>query len=195
MSKNVHIGRGEAGSDGAKATPPKPAASAAAPRQLPLANVPRPALIGGGVALLVIILAGLWFMFGVGPENSASFAASAGKEAPASPARTAATGGTAAATDTGAGGNTSASPSAPPTPVTNAPTASSASSGSAGMSAVPSPAPADAGSAAGVPAAAGTTPVEVEGSPPANSHAGDGSTWKAGDAAGKVYRHGPASDP
>lgn len=186
------------------------------PKPLPLSQVPRPFLIGGGVTLLVIILGGLWFMMSTGPEDSGQAAAnSAAAAASAAPV-------TATASSTNAARATaSAGTSAPDAPGSaNAP-GSAPGPGSSPAAASPSPAmtaPRAGSSGAAMPisypnprnrpgagtggaqyggggANGGTPPAEVEGSPPVNSGAGDGSAWKPGDAEGKVYRHGPASDP
>src|SRR5437667_3276539 len=82
------LNRSKGGSASRPAKAAEPAASAAPAgktRKLPIPDLPRRVWIGGGIAVFVIAVAWMWFMFGVGPEDSASIANQASSATPAPP--------------------------------------------------------------------------------------------------------------
>ncbi|MCW3098804.1 MAG: hypothetical protein JWL77_4422 [Chthonomonadaceae bacterium] len=177
---------------------PTPAVAPVAARDTPFANVSRRMLIGGGTALLLILIGGIWFLFGVGPEDSGKAAADlnagSASQSPAAnaagvsatPAGRAASPQTDSASTTNPGsGNASTPQGSAYNSETGAGPGSYAANGN-GQNNASAP-PADPNHE--------IQPGEVEGSPPSNSNAAKGTKWHPGAKPGDVITQGPASDP
>ena len=173
--------------------PASAAARPAAKREMPLAGVPRKPLIAGAIVFGLVVVGGLWFLFGYGPEDSGAAAVavesapprSLAAAPPATSSPTAVTTGAVSGQNTapsmpGAGDTAVLAPGAAPPPAGSYP-----SSGSVGGWRQNQP-------LVHVDRAAG--PGEYEGMPPSGSLDSNSGTWKPGLAFGAPVR-GNASDP
>jgi hypothetical protein len=187
---------------------PTPVVAPVAARETPFANVSRRMLIGGGTALLLILIGGLWFLFGVGPEDSGKAAAdlNAGSSSQTSSANAGGVSNTqagpAAASQTDSASTANPGSGYASAPQGSAPNAET-STGSGGYAANGTNGGGSFGNGNGLNNASGPPadpnreiqPGEVEGSPPSNSGAAKGTKWHPTDKPGDVITQGPASDP